>query len=122
MGTISQTERTNDPSLSMQIDVNKTVRSGETSRPLAARTAAAVVVLVAGLGLFFFFILCLVHSFLVLKEGLIGEVIYQPAVCFSAVDWVNAEIENVLSLCRNAYVHCGNRTSVNEPLDRIQRP
>ena len=34
---------------------------------------------------------------------------------FSAVDCVNTEIENFLSLCRNANVHCGTRTSVNEP-------
>ena len=31
---------------------------------------------------------------------------------FSAVDWVNTEIENILSLCGNATVHCGICTSV----------
>ena len=37
---------------------------------------------------------------------------------FSAVDFVNAEKEKFLSLCGNATVHCGIRTSVNEPLAR----
>ena len=35
---------------------------------------------------------------------------------FSAVDRVHAEIEKFISLCRNATVHCGIRTSVNKPL------
>ena len=34
----------------------------------------------------------------------------------SAVDCINAEIENFLSLCVNATVHCRIHTSVNEPL------
>ena len=38
---------------------------------------------------------------------------------FSAVDCINAEIENVLSLCRNSTVHCRICTSVNEPLPRL---
>ena len=35
---------------------------------------------------------------------------------FSAVDCVNTEIENFLTLCGNANVHCGICTSVNESL------
>ena len=34
----------------------------------------------------------------------------------SAVDCVNAEMENFLSLCRNATDHCGILISMNEPL------
>ena len=33
----------------------------------------------------------------------------------SAEDCINVEIENFLSLCRYATVHCGIRTSMNEP-------
>ena len=36
---------------------------------------------------------------------------------FSEVDGFIAEVENLLSLCQNATVHRGIRTSVNEPLD-----
>ena len=34
----------------------------------------------------------------------------------STVDCINAEIGIFLSFCDNATVHCGIRTSVNEPL------
>ena len=35
---------------------------------------------------------------------------------FSSVDWINAEIENFLSLYENATVHCVINAGVNEPL------
>ena len=40
---------------------------------------------------------------------------------FSAVDCINAGIENFRSLCRNVSVHCGICNSVNEPLERSER-